>query len=161
MNQVQIKMLIAGVLVAAAVAFLAIASLRDGGFTYYLSVEEFLADQTKYAERVRLHGTVDAAGFSSNPGLLSASFTLVSGQTGIPVSYTGQIPDMFQANREVVIEGIYDQQNAIFNADVLMTKCASKYEAEGMPSDVADRDKSEETRAPSGTTSSAPGKNDQ
>ncbi|MBL1218000.1 MAG: cytochrome c maturation protein CcmE [Planctomycetes bacterium] len=162
MNQVQIKMLIAGVLVAGAVTFLAIAGLKGGGFTYYLSVEEFLADETKYDQRVRLHGIVQTEDFASNPGLMSAEFTLATETASIRVNYAGTIPDMFQANREVVIEGMYDAQGNVFNADVLMTKCASKYQEEGMPADVPEDGRvTDDSDVPAQDTDTTPGGNDQ
>jgi len=60
---------------------------------------------------------------------LTAIFT-VTGKTGrIPVAYHGVIPDMFKAGVEVVVEGKMDD-TGVFQANVLMTKCASKYEGE-------------------------------
>jgi len=42
------------------------------------------------------------------------------------------VPDMFKSGAEIVVEGKQDAAG-VFQADVLMTKCASKYE--DMPKD--------------------------
>jgi cytochrome c-type biogenesis protein CcmE len=45
----------------------------------------------------------------------------------LTVNYRGSIPDQFAVGRNVVVEGCLDKSGT-FQADVLMTKCASKYE---------------------------------
>ena len=45
----------------------------------------------------------------------------------MPVTYAGVLPDLFKPGGEVVVEGRLDAAGT-FKADVLMTKCASKYE---------------------------------
>ncbi|HKB20226.1 MAG TPA: cytochrome c maturation protein CcmE [Gaiellaceae bacterium] len=51
----------------------------------------------------------------------------VSGAASVPVVYTGSVPDLFRAGREVRLEG--KLQNGVFVAkkDSLRTKCPSKY----------------------------------
>lgn len=46
----------------------------------------------------------------------------------IQVQYHGSIPDNFVEEGEVVVEGRLDT-SGIFQADMLMTKCESKYKA--------------------------------
>jgi len=47
----------------------------------------------------------------------------------MPVQHTSAaIPDLFKDGAEVIVEGKYDE--GLFIADNLMTKCASRYEAE-------------------------------
>ena len=127
MTHVRIKLLVAGVAIAIAVTFLAVAGIRDG-WVYYLPVDEFVAGEAYHGERVRLHGTVAAEGLEVSSAMLVATFDLVGEQHRIPVRYEGVIPDMFQADREVVVEGRLDDAG-VFRADTLLTKCASKYEA--------------------------------
>jgi cytochrome c-type biogenesis protein CcmE len=43
------------------------------------------------------------------------------------VRYRGPVPDLFGAGRQVVVEGT--MSDGVLEADVLLTKCASKYEA--------------------------------
>jgi cytochrome c-type biogenesis protein CcmE len=46
----------------------------------------------------------------------------------MPVSYRGTVPDLFKAGADVVVEGKLNAAGT-FEADVLLTKCASKYDA--------------------------------
>src|SRR4051794_34053177 len=124
---IKIKLLIAGFVLIGAVAYLAGAGMKSG-WVYYLEVDKFLSDPQYHGQRVRLHGKVDAADFKASPGSLTASFKLSGHTNVVPVVYHGQIPDQFQVGRDVVVEGRLDN-NAVFKADVLLTKCASKYEA--------------------------------
>ena len=122
------KLLLAGSLLAIAVCYLAFAGAKKG-WVYYLQVDEFLADSKYRDQRVRLSGKVVQDGMVINAGQLTASFSL-SGQRGrVPVVYKGTIPEMFEPGCEAVVEGKLDHAG-VFHADVLMTKCASKYEGE-------------------------------
>jgi len=125
MTTIQKKILVAGIALVAAVGYLAYAGMKSG-WVYFLEVDHFLTNSQFQNQRVRLHGKVaDDDYFSSVK--LDANFHLVGKSREIAVAYHGVIPDMFQAGREVVVEGQLDPSGT-FKADVLMTKCASKYE---------------------------------
>ena len=125
MTTIQKKLLVAGVALVAAVGYLAYAGMKSG-WVYFLEVDHFLADAKFQTQRVRLHGKVaEDDSFSSEK--LDARFHLLGKSSQVAVAYHGVIPDMFQAGREVVVEGQLDPTGT-FKADVLMTKCASKYE---------------------------------
>jgi cytochrome c-type biogenesis protein CcmE len=126
MTAIQKKLLVAGVALAAAVGYLAYAGIKGGGWVYFLEVDRFLADKSYRAQRVRVHGKVAEDNFTA--ANLDASFCLLGKSNRLSVVYHGVIPDMFQAGRDVVIEGSLDPTGNTFKADVLMTKCASKYE---------------------------------
>jgi cytochrome c-type biogenesis protein CcmE len=111
-----------------AVGYLAYAGLKDGWVQYHLQVDEYASNAKYHAERVRLCGKVAEEGLVSNPGLLTAKFTLLGESQRVPVVYNGVIPDLFKADCEVVLEGRRDAAG-VFQADVMMTKCASKYES--------------------------------
>ena len=66
---------------------------------------------------------------SSPARQLLAKFNLAGESTTLPVVYHGGIPDLFKADSEVIVEGRMDA-TGLFQADVLMTKCASKYQSE-------------------------------
>src|SRR3974377_375052 len=93
-----------------------------------MEVDQFLADQSLQAQRVRLHGMVSEQDYSVSKAGLTARFQLQGKTQMLPVVYRGTVPHMFQAGRNVVVEGKVDKAG-IFQADILMTKCASKYEA--------------------------------
>ena len=129
MISMRIKLSVASVVLVGAFAYLAIAGMQKG-WVYFVSVDQYLSDSQFATQRVRLHGKVAAEGFDASKALLTAKFNLVS-STGKPgslsVAYHGALPDMFEAGRDVVVEGKRDAAG-VFQADVLMTKCASKYE---------------------------------
>jgi cytochrome c-type biogenesis protein CcmE len=48
----------------------------------------------------------------------------------IPVSYTGQVPDPFRENREVIVSGTVTDGVFVADKDSLITKCPSKFSDE-------------------------------
>jgi cytochrome c-type biogenesis protein CcmE len=56
----------------------------------------------------------------------------------LPVVYTGQIPDPFADNREVIVSGTVKDGTFVADKDSLITKCPSKFadEAEADPQHV-------------------------
>lgn len=126
MRKTSIKYLVAGVLLGGAVIYLAAAGIQAAS-VYSVPVDRYLADSSLQSHRVRLHGKVAQDGLVSSPGRLSAQFSLLGKGQQINVAYTGMIPDLFKAGCDVVVEGKRDAAGT-FQADVLMTKCASKYE---------------------------------
>jgi cytochrome c-type biogenesis protein CcmE len=126
MTHIRTKLVIAGVILAAALGYLAFAGVKKG-WVYYLQVDAFLADKQFQDQRVRLCGTVAEDGFQMNAGLLTAKFSLAGEKGRLPVVYKGSMPDMFKPGAQVVAEGQMNQAGT-FECDMLMTKCASKYE---------------------------------
>lgn len=127
MTSIGKKLIVAGIVLAGAVGYLAYAGVKSG-WVYFLQVDEFTVNTQYHGQRVRLHGKAAEEGFASNPGTLTAAFNLTGKTAKLPVAYRGAIPEMFKAGSDVVVEGKLDQAG-VFKADVLMTKCASKYEA--------------------------------
>ena len=132
MTKAAVKFIVAGTVLVAAFAYLAYAGLKDGFASYHLQVDEFTADPQYRTQRVRLAGRVAEAGLVEGPGQLGAQFKLEGAKTSLAIAYKGVLPDLFEAGCEIVAEGRLDQHGT-FNADLLMTKCASKYESEAKP----------------------------
>jgi cytochrome c-type biogenesis protein CcmE len=123
--------------IAGAVVYLGAAAARSN-WVYYLDVDRFVEQQRAGApdgDRVRLHGTVALEGFEVSAADMCARFKLVGEGDRLPVEYRGVVPDLLAPGREVVVEGAAEA--GIFRADVLMTKCGSKYESEGRGSQPA------------------------
>ena len=59
---------------------------------------------------------------------LDLSFVLKQETEMLPVRYHKIVPDMFGDGAEVIVEGYYIDGE--FQADNLMTKCASRYEGD-------------------------------
>jgi cytochrome c-type biogenesis protein CcmE len=126
MAHLKTKLVIAGIILVGALTYLASAGIKSG-FVYFLEVDRYLSDVQFKDQRVRLHGRVANDGFSASSGSQRAQFKLQGKTAALPVLYRGAIPDQFAAGRDVVIEGRRDA-SGVFQADLLMTKCASKYE---------------------------------
>src|SRR4051812_17594795 len=124
MSSTRKKLLVAGIGLLAAVSYLAVAGAKSG-WVYFIDVDHFMTDPRFATQRVRLHGKVADEGFTSAG--IDARFILLGKDKRLGVNYHGVIPEMFQAGKEVVVEGRLDG-TGMFKADLLMTKCASKYE---------------------------------
>ena len=135
MSAIQKKLLVAGIVLVGAVSYLAYAGMKSG-WVYFMEVDQFLADASARSQRIRLHGKVDSSDFRAEK--LDARFNLLGKTQKLAIVYHGVIPDMFQAGRDVVVEGKLDDASGAFKADVLMTKCASKYEADSPHTNVKD-----------------------
>lgn len=121
------KLWIAGVVMAGAVGYLAYAGAQQG-WVYYVPVDQFVRDAGQQKHRVRLMGRVASDGLVIEGAQMRARFALESNGAQLPVSFHGTIPDLFKANVDVVVEGKMNGAGT-FEADVLLTKCASKYDA--------------------------------
>ena len=128
MTHARSKIAVASLLIVAAVGYLCWAGASKG-WVYYIDVDTFLADAKYEGRRVRLAGKVADEGVETHPGLMTARFDLLGAERRVAVAYEGVIPDMFKPGCNVVLEGSRDAAG-VFQADTMMTKCASKYQAE-------------------------------
>lgn len=128
MAHTRIKLIVAGLVLVASVSYLAFAGAQKG-WVYYLDVDTYLADAAYQSQRVRLCGRVAEDQFEAAPAQLAARFQLLGPTEQLAVVYHGVIPDTFKVGVDVVLEGKLDDAG-VFQADLLMTKCASKYQAE-------------------------------
>jgi len=93
----------------------------------FLSVEELIDDG--YPDRVRLGGLVEDGSIQlDKDNYMTCQFELKEGDYTLPVQYTGIRPDLFKDGAEVIVEGMFT--DGVFEADILQTKCASKYEGD-------------------------------
>ena len=127
MTSLSKKLWIAGVLLVGAVGYLAYAGAQQG-WVYYVSVDKFVSDASQQKHRVRLMGRVGEADLKVEAAQMRAAFVVEANGSQLPVSYRGTIPDLFKAGADVVVEGKMNPAGT-FEADVLLTKYASKYDA--------------------------------
>ena len=93
----------------------------------FLSVQQLFAEEQ--AERIRLGGLVaDESIKLDENNYMSCNFDLQEGEAILRVHFVGVRPDLFKNGAEVIAEGIY--MNGVFEADILQTKCASRYEGD-------------------------------
>jgi cytochrome c-type biogenesis protein CcmE len=83
-----------------------------------------------HAGRVSLTGTVigPVTGDAHKDGL---RFRLrqIEGTAEVPVVYKGTVPDLFRANRHIVVDGQLKDGTFVAVPGTLVTKCPSKYQA--------------------------------
>jgi cytochrome c-type biogenesis protein CcmE len=127
MTSIRAKLVVAGLVLVAAVSYLSYAGAKSG-WVYYVEVDKAASDIQYRKQRVRLHGKVAQEQFLAFPARLSANFKLFGKTQSVAVEYHGALPDQFVTGRDVVVEGTFNQ-TGVFQADLLLTKCASKYEA--------------------------------
>ncbi len=119
--------MIGGFIIIVAVAFLSYMGFRSA-VTYYYEVHELLDQRSALeGQTLRVGGEVAPGAEREGEGL-SLRFSLIDiadRQTTLPVLYQGAVPDTFTVGRHVIVEGTY--ADGVFQADRVLTKCASKY----------------------------------
>ncbi len=131
MNSMKLKLSFGAFVLVAAISYLAIAGVKKG-WVYFLPLDQYVNDPSYQSRRVRLNGKVAAGNLIIDRAGLVADFNMKGTKEQLHVVYCGVIPDMFRADHEIVVEGQMGADH-VFHADVLMTKCASKYEPTGHP----------------------------
>jgi cytochrome c-type biogenesis protein CcmE len=82
--------------------------------------------------RIRLGGLVEQGSFKKGEGAV-VNFVVTDTLKTIPVTYTGQLPDLFREGQGVVTEGALDA-TGLFVADNVLAKHDENY----MPKELAD-----------------------
>lgn len=129
------RLAIGMLLIASATGFLVYKATGDN-LTYYKKVDELLAaDPGSVSGKVRLSGDVVDGTIARDDDGKSIRFAIRDPGAGesapmIRVAYTGIVPDIFKPGIQVVVEGKMDE-NGVFQADNLLAKCPSKYQAAG------------------------------
>jgi cytochrome c-type biogenesis protein CcmE len=121
-----IKFFVAGAIIIAAVAWLAISGAADTK-SYYVTITELQAMGSKaYTRNLRVAGNVQPG--SINRTGPNAEFTLLEQGKTLKVDYVGSEPppDTFKDDSQALAIGTYGRDGT-FHATQLQAKCASKY----------------------------------
>jgi cytochrome c-type biogenesis protein CcmE len=122
------RVLIAGGAGLAALGFF-VASALNSGAVYYVTVGELYARRAEVGrQRVRVAGRVVPGTIERAGGVLRFTAFDPATEQRLPIAYRGVVPDAFNDEAEVVVEGTLGQDGA-FSASTLLAKCPSKYEA--------------------------------
>ncbi|MCX8998448.1 cytochrome c maturation protein CcmE [Rhizobiaceae bacterium BDR2-2] len=105
---------------------------------YFYMPGDIAASNIVPGTRIRLGGLVAEGSVVRGEGS-TVSFKVTDGNTEIPVSYTGILPDLFREGQGVVTEGRFENGLQGFTADTVLAKHDENY----MPREVADRLKEE------------------
>jgi cytochrome c-type biogenesis protein CcmE len=126
--------------VAAVVTYLVWTGVSET-MVYYLTPAELMAkvadDPTFTEVGVKVSGKVIPGTYQRVEGELLHQFEvrdLADESVTFPVEFRDALPDTFSEDVEVVLEGRMDAQG-VFQANTLLTKCGSRYEA--APEDLA------------------------
>ncbi|MDQ7029135.1 MAG: cytochrome c maturation protein CcmE [Ardenticatenia bacterium] len=124
----KLKFVIGGV-----VALLSIVALIVNGLVnasnYYITLEEALSQGNRLVGKgLRINAVVDKESVQYDPKNIVLTFDLVD-EAGrrVPVVYRDVMPDLFMKSESVIVEGRLNEKG-VFEADMILVKCPSKYE---------------------------------
>jgi cytochrome c-type biogenesis protein CcmE len=127
-SKIIVKVLVGVVVIGGGLGYFLYQALQSS-WAYYYSVDEFSAAGAGAPEHsFRLAGRVKPGSIVRDLEHLTLRFTLSGSKAELPVQYQGVTPDNFVEDKEVVVEG-HLTGTGVFQADTLMTRCESKYQA--------------------------------
>jgi cytochrome c-type biogenesis protein CcmE len=96
---------------------------------YYMTITQLRSCSSCSARTVRVAGVVVAGSIAHDDSNQVVRFQISDTRaTAMPVIFSGVVPDIFQAGAQVVVEGKLGS-NGVFQAQTLLTKCPSKFQA--------------------------------
>jgi cytochrome c-type biogenesis protein CcmE len=127
-RRVRWSFVVAGVAIAGAVLYLVLAN-TGATAEYYMTITQLRSCSSCSARTVRVAGVVVAGSIARDASNQVVRFQISDSKTtAMPVIYSGVVPDIFQAGAQVVVEGKLGS-NGVFQAQTLLTKCPSKFQA--------------------------------
>ncbi len=126
------KFVIAGLILFLAIGFLGYRGITaSSAMLLDVSQLQKTATSLEPGQRVNVDGNVVPNSVKSSVDAKGQvlEFTVVDikdNTSTLPVVYRGVVPDTFKPDSEVVVEGTLGA-SGVFQADVMSTKCASKY----------------------------------
>lgn len=122
----RLPVIVALVLVAGALIFIAVQSLGSASMFFY-NADEAVAHRDDLGDRrFRLQGTVEEGSVHQTAG--TVEFVVFFGGAEVDVVHQGDPPELFQPNIPVVLEGRWDGDH--FASDRIMVKHSSSYAEE-------------------------------
>jgi cytochrome c-type biogenesis protein CcmE len=125
----RIKILVGGVVIAAALIWLGFVGFQESK-AYYITVDEYSSTQGTLGDKtLKLAGEVQAGSVDRSKAPIE--FILGNQDKKIRVRYVGKdiLPDTFKDGTKALVEGKAGA-DGFFQATHIEAKCASKYEAE-------------------------------
>lgn len=123
-----VKLLIAGLVVGGATAYMAYVG-ASASWQYYLTADECVADASSLiGDRIRVNGRVAPGSLKIDSDPVQATFVLQGTKEKLHVRCSGPLPDNLAENIDVVVEGRL-HETGHFQGDKVLTRCASKYES--------------------------------
>jgi cytochrome c-type biogenesis protein CcmE len=120
------KLLVGGVVVAAALGYLIYGGIREAA-VYYITPKELKERGASAADRsFRLGGMVVPGSVHWDPGTLQLTFRLTDGMEQVAVAHTGSPPDLFKEGTGAIVEGKYTNGD-LFVANTILAKHSEEY----------------------------------
>jgi cytochrome c-type biogenesis protein CcmE len=126
-KRLPLSFLLAGIAILGAVLYLVYANTQSNA-VYYMTVSELMHCTTCATQSVRVAGVVQKGTIVRNDQQQRLTFVMNDGTNSLAVTYTGVVPDIFQAGIQVVVEGYYTGHGP-FQAHTLLAKCPSKFQS--------------------------------
>lgn len=124
----KIQYLAGFIVIIAAFVYLALTSFKSS-LQYYVTVSELHAQETNYQDKtLKVAGIVSEIAKNENAENSIYNFFVEEGGKSIAVEYKGFVPDTFKNGSQVVVTGKL-KPDGHFEANHILAKCASKYEA--------------------------------
>jgi cytochrome c-type biogenesis protein CcmE len=105
----------------------------NNNLVFFFSPSQVAANQAPVGRSFRLGGLVQDGTLKRDPQGLTVHFVVTDLARAIPVTYTGQLPDLFKEGKGVVAEGKLDS-TGVFHADQVLAKHDENY----MPPEAAE-----------------------
>ena len=131
-KQKRLSVILAGLAVLGIAMGLVLYAMSDA-IVFFYTPSEITEKGVKPGQRFRLGGLVEQGSVRKGEAT-SVSFRVTDTIKTLPVTYAGQLPDLFREGQGVVAEGKLDA-GGTFIADTVLAKHDENY----MPKDVADR----------------------
>jgi cytochrome c-type biogenesis protein CcmE len=126
------------IVILAGLAYLVLAGFRQSQSTHMTASQLVARAQAASVQdlRIQLAGTVVDGSIEWDEFHHRPRFVVTEGGQRVSVRYVGStvLPDTFRDGSPVVLEGRYKPGDGIFEAEVVMAKCPSKYEGQSYDS---------------------------
>ena len=132
-----VKIVVGGIIILLAVAYLVVAAL-PAGTAYYITVSE-LAEMGARAqtEQTRVSGNVVPGTIARSAESQDVRFQVEDASGRLTVVYSGVLSDIFGDHVQVVVEGTQGP-DGVYYADKVFAKCPSRFEEAPASGDYAE-----------------------
>ena len=147
MNRKRTKIIVASLILAAAMAYLVVAGVRDTSMRHFTPDALVVHAQEVHNKSIQVDGLIAEGTTQWDPTKFELTFAVRdrAEKASVNVFYANRLrPDNFKDGGNVFVQGKYNAAENLIVASKLQTKCASKYEAaEGMTAQTGGTDTSD------------------